>query len=137
MPMAVPRSEAVMVCEPALAVTSPRLLWRTKESWMAARDADAESHATFLPTLATPAMGTKYAGASGVISSNAVDKSSARLDAMRHLRGLSSKRVCTAAANAIPPSCPSPSLMTQFSAADMGAAAAEPTPTACGAERKA
>ena len=83
----------------------------------------------FFPTLATEAIGMKSAGTSGARSSRRHAPSSAMEETRRHRFGSLSNLVLMVEANMIPPSCPRPSLMTQFNAAAIGSAP-WPRPTA-------
>lgn len=157
-PSPVPTIDAAIVCDPAFAVTSARFSCTAKDLWIVALDALAAKNDTFFPMFATEAMGRKYWGTRGVSSSRNIAESSAIEDSIRHRLGSASNRLLTALfisqtsnispstvyrgkaassgcvfaiylANSTPPSWPSPSLITQFSAAASGMDPA-PSPTA-------
>ena len=102
-PMAVPRVDDKIDCEPALAVISAKFSLMAKERCIAALDAEAAKNEIFLPTFATEAMGRKYAGTNGVdISSN--DAKDIDKDAtIRHLLGSASNLFETTDAKITPP----------------------------------
>ena len=68
-PNDVPSKDAIIYCEPLLAVMSAKFSWIANDLWIAARDADNAKYAIFLPTLAIDANNIKYFGAKGVNNS--------------------------------------------------------------------